>query len=48
MALVASTLLGLGVIRYIVRLEPLASATNEELARWVGPVLLRYLNGFLG
>ena len=47
-ALVASTLLGLGVIRYIVRLEPLASATNEELARWVGPVLLRYLNGFLG
>ncbi len=42
--LVASTLLGLGVIRYIVRLDPIASATNEELARCVGPVLLRYLN----
>ncbi len=44
MSLIASTLLGLGVVRYLVRLDPLASASNEEIARWVGPVLVRYLN----
>ncbi len=47
-ALIASSLLGLGVVRYIVRLEPLASASNEEIARWVGPSLLRYVNASLG
>lgn len=44
MSLIASALLGLGVVRYLVRLDPLASASNEDIARWVGPVIVRYLN----
>lgn len=44
MSLIASTLLGLGVIRYLLRLDPLASASSEDIARWVGPSLVRYLN----
>ena len=44
-ALLASQLMGLAVVRYAARLEPVASATPEELARWYGPVLQRYLEG---
>jgi AcrR family transcriptional regulator len=41
--LVASQLVGLAMVRYVVRIEPLASASPEEVARWVGPTLDRYL-----
>src|SRR5437870_3535064 len=44
-ALVASQLIGLGWARYVLRLEPLASAPVEDVARWVGPTLDRYLEG---
>jgi AcrR family transcriptional regulator len=40
---VASQLFGLVLVRYIVRLEPVASMTPEEIARWMGPTLQRYL-----
>ena len=43
--LVASQMVGLAVGRYVVRLEPLASATPDELAPAVGPTLDRYLAG---
>jgi len=43
--LVASQLVGLLVTRYIVQLEPLASAPREEIARAVGLNLQRYLTG---
>jgi len=46
-ALVASQMLGLAVTRYVVRLEPVASAPPDELARTIGPNLQRYLTGQL-
>lgn len=42
--LVASQMIGLAVVRYVVRLEPLASAGPDELAPTLGPTLDRYLN----
>jgi AcrR family transcriptional regulator len=44
-SLVASQLVGLGFERYVLRLEPLASAPPAEVAKWVGPTLDRYLDG---
>jgi len=41
--LAASHLIGVAVLRIVVKVEPLASADAEELARIVGPVLQRYL-----
>lgn len=43
-SLVASQLFGLALVRYIVKIEPVASAKPEELARWVGPNIQRYLD----
>jgi AcrR family transcriptional regulator len=40
---VASQLFGLAWSRYLIRLEPFASATPEQLAAWVGPTIDRYL-----
>ena len=37
-----SHLLGIAVMRYVVRIEPIASATDEELVTLVGPVIQRY------
>ena len=42
-ALVASQLVGLAMMRYVVKVEPLASARTEELVAWLGPTLQRYL-----
>jgi AcrR family transcriptional regulator len=44
-ALVASQLVGLGFQRYVLDLEPLASAEPAEMARWVGPTIDRYMAG---
>jgi AcrR family transcriptional regulator len=46
-ALVASQLIGLAMTRYVLRLEPLASATPDELVAAVAPTLQRYLTGEL-
>ncbi len=43
--LVASQLLGLAVTRYVLRLEPLASADAAALVQPVGTTLQRYLEG---
>ena len=43
-SLVASQLFGLALVRYVVKIEPVASATPDELARWVGPNIQRYLD----
>lgn len=43
--LVASQMVGLMLTRYVVRLEPLASASPEELVRLVAPTVRRYLLG---
>jgi AcrR family transcriptional regulator len=42
---VASQLLGLAVTRYVLRLEPLASAPSEVVSAAIGPTLQRYLDG---
>jgi AcrR family transcriptional regulator len=44
-SLCASQLVGLGIARYIVGLEPLASIDAESAARVVAPTLQRYLTG---
>ncbi|CAN5330025.1 TetR family transcriptional regulator [soil metagenome] len=47
-SLVGSQLVGLGVARYLVRIEPLVSASDEEVVAAVAPTLQRYLTGELG
>jgi AcrR family transcriptional regulator len=44
-ALVASQLAGLILTRYVLHLEPLASASAESLVAAYGPTLQRYLTG---
>jgi hypothetical protein len=44
-SLVASQMAGLGVLRYIVKLEPLASAPPEVVVAAVAPTVQRYLTG---
>jgi AcrR family transcriptional regulator len=45
MQLVASQLVGLVVLRYVLAVEPLASAPAEELVATYAPTLQRYLSG---
>jgi AcrR family transcriptional regulator len=46
-ALVGSQLVGLGMLRYIVRVEPLATADRETVLDAVAPTVQRYLTGKL-
>ena len=46
--LVASQLLGLGFVRSVWRIEPVASMTDDELVAAVGPTVQRYVDGDLG
>ena len=41
----ASQLIGLAMVRYLVGVEPLASADEEEIVRLVAPTIQRYLDG---
>jgi AcrR family transcriptional regulator len=43
--LVCAQLMGLAAARYQVRLEPIASASQETVVAWLGPVLQRCLTG---
>ena len=43
--LVGSQLVGLGMVRYVLRLEPLASADHATVIAAVAPTLQRYLTG---
>ena len=43
-SLAGSSLIGLAMVRYVVRLEPLASARGDAIAAWVGPTVQRYLS----
>ncbi|NUO61927.1 MAG: TetR/AcrR family transcriptional regulator [Hamadaea sp.] len=44
-ALVATQLAGLAMMRYIIKLEPIASASVEELVAMIGPTIQRYITG---
>jgi len=46
-ALVASQVVGLGFTRYLLALEPIASARIEDLVAAIGPAAQRYLTGDL-
>ncbi len=41
--LVGSQLVGLAIARYVLRIEPLASADATTIAAWIGPTVQRYL-----
>ncbi|MDO6143062.1 TetR/AcrR family transcriptional regulator [Paenarthrobacter aurescens] len=45
--LVATQVVGLMLVRYVIRLEPLASADPDDVVRWVAPNIQRYLTGDL-
>jgi AcrR family transcriptional regulator len=45
--LAASHLAGLALARYVIKVEPLASASSETLVAAVGPAVQRYLTGDL-
>ncbi|WP_432829272.1 TetR family transcriptional regulator [Dactylosporangium sp. CA-092794] len=42
-SLVASQVIGIVMIRYILKLEPLASMPQDEVVRTIGPTIQRYL-----
>ena len=44
-ALCATQIIGLGMVRYVLRLEPLARAEPETVVAAVAPNLQRYLTG---
>ncbi|MET0477573.1 MAG: TetR/AcrR family transcriptional regulator, partial [Actinomycetota bacterium] len=43
--LVGSQIIGLAMARYIVKVEPLASAPAAQVVASIGPTLQRYLTG---
>lgn len=43
--LTASHLIGLGILRYVVAVEPLASTLDDAIVAAVGPTVQRYLTG---
>lgn len=47
-SLCATQLIGLGMMRYVLKLEPLASADVDDIVRAVAPTLQRYLTGEIG
>jgi AcrR family transcriptional regulator len=47
-ALCGSQISGLGLTRYVLRLEPLASADHDTVVVTIAPTLQRYLTGDLG
>ena len=47
-SLVASQMAGLAMVRYIIKIEPLASAPPEAIVAAVGPTVQRYISGDLG
>jgi Tetracyclin repressor-like, C-terminal domain len=44
-ALCASQLVGLGMVRYVLELEPLASADHATVVAAIAPTMQRYLTG---
>ncbi|MET0418971.1 MAG: TetR family transcriptional regulator [Actinoplanes sp.] len=44
-SLVATQLIGLAMMRHVVRLEPVASAPPDTLVAMIGPTIQRYLTG---
>lgn len=43
--LISSQLIGMALLRYVLRAEPMASASPEVIAGWLVPTISRYLTG---
>ncbi len=43
--LCGTQIVGLAMVRYVVKVEPLASASHDEVVAWIAPTLQRYLTG---
>ncbi|WP_441427685.1 TetR/AcrR family transcriptional regulator [Arthrobacter sp. YAF34] len=46
-ALVASQLMGLVIVRYLVKLDPLATASPDDITRFLAPTIQHYFTGDL-
>lgn len=46
-ALVGSQAIGLALVRLVGKIEPVASASDDEIVRWYGPTFQRYVTGAL-
>ncbi|MFG7942108.1 TetR/AcrR family transcriptional regulator [Streptomyces cacaoi] len=44
-ALAASQILGMALCRYVLQLPPAVDMSHEEIVRWLGPTIQRYLTG---
>lgn len=42
-SLAGAQLIGMAMLRYVVRVEPIASAKADQLVAWLGPTIQRYL-----
>ena len=42
-SLVATQMVGLAILRYVIKVEAIRQASPAELARWIGPNIQRYL-----
>ena len=47
-ALVSAQLLGAAWACYVIRIEPIASASRAEVAAWIGPAIGAYITGQFG
>lgn len=47
-SLAMSQMVGLALQRYVLKLEPVASASIDDIARWVGPSVQRYFSADIG
>jgi AcrR family transcriptional regulator len=43
--LASSQLIGMGIARYVLQMQPLASMSEDEIVAWIAPTLQRYLAG---
>jgi AcrR family transcriptional regulator len=46
--LIGSQLIGLGMLRFVLKLEPLSSASDEQVVTSIAPTIQRYLTGDIG
>ena len=43
--LASAQIIGMGIARYVLRLQPLAGMREDEVVSWIAPTLQRYLTG---
>ena len=44
-SLISTQVIGLAMIRFIWRIEPIASLPEDDVVAWLAPTIQRYLNG---